>query len=283
MTTRGSNPDRPLRVVLMGVSGCGKSTVGSALARTCAAEFIDGDALHPPGNVTKMGSGQPLTDGDRWPWLARVRTTLRQRQGVVVACSALARRYRDLLRQAEGTRFVFLDVTQDEAWRRLGERAGHYMRPQMVVSQFEALERPVEEETDVLTLDATLPVAELVQRIQEQLPGTTPAGRPLVSFGSPDTEITGDDLDAHLTSVVDFVAARGARRVLLVPPDHTRLHARAGDIAVRLVDALEAGGREVGVLPALGTHMALSDTGARLLFGDAIGADRLVGDLPAET
>ena len=124
MGARGSELAAP-RVVVMGVAGSGKSTVGAALAAALGVTFVEGDRLHPAANVAKMAGGEPLDDDDRWPWLARVRAALRQEGGVVVACSALARRYRDLLRQADGTRFVFLDVTR----RRGGPPARAATRP----------------------------------------------------------------------------------------------------------------------------------------------------------
>lgn len=280
------------RVIVMGVSGSGKSTVGSALADALGVRFVDGDALHPVANVEKMGAGEPLGDDDRWPWLARVRATLRQEGGAVVACSALARRYRDLLRQAEGMRFVFLDVPPDEAVRRLAQRPDHFMGAPMVASQFAALERPADDETDVVAVDAARPVDQLVRQACVGLNGTRPAGSPLLAVGSLSHEIDVDDLDVHLKPVVDVVIERGARRILLVPPDHTRLHARAGEIAALLVRLLEADGREVAVLPALGTHVPLGDEEARLLLGDAVPADHLLvhdwrrsvrlGEIPAD-
>lgn len=264
------------RVVVMGVSGSGKSTVGSALAAALGVGFVDGDALHPAANVEKMAAGRPLGDDDRWPWLARVRGTLRQEAGVVVACSALARRYRDLLRQADGTRFVFLDVPEEEATRRLAQRPQHFMEASMVASQFAALERPADDETDVVVLDSVRPVDELVRQACDAVGSTRPAGRPLLTVGSRTQEIDLGELEVHLKPLLDLVAERGAQRILLVPPDHTRLHSRAGQITSLLLRSLEADGREVAVLPALGTHVALGDEEAWLLFGDAVGADGLL-------
>lgn len=264
------------RVVVMGVSGSGKTTLGSALATALGVDFVDGDSLHPAANVEKMAGGAPLGDDDRWPWLARVRATLRQEGGAVVACSALARRYRDLLRQADGVRFVLLDVPADEAVRRLEQRPGHFMGPAMVASQFADLERPGEAEVDVATIDAVGRVDLLVEEAQRALTATRPPGTPLVAVGGATDEIDARDLDSHLASVVDLALERRAQRVLLVPPDHTRLHSRAGDIAVRLMRALEDVGREVAILPALGTHVPLGDEEAQLLFGDAVPAGRLL-------
>ncbi len=152
-------------VVVMGVSGCGKSTVGAELARLLGAEFVDGDDLHPESNKTKMAAGIALTDQDRWPWLERVKETLaggladgpaagRADGGVVVACSALRRAYRDRLREAgTGVRFVYLEVTEAEIQRRLRGRQGHFFPPELVASQFATLEAPrVEEEPDVIAL-----------------------------------------------------------------------------------------------------------------------------------
>ena len=143
------------RVVVMGVAGSGKSTIASAIASRLGLRYVDADDLHPPANVMKMAKGSALTDRDRWPWLVEVRRTLREADGdgVVVACSALARRYRDLLRGADGTLFVFLDVDEVTAVARTTGRSGHYMGAGMVGGQFEALERPDELEADVHTID----------------------------------------------------------------------------------------------------------------------------------
>jgi len=150
------------RIVVMGVAGSGKSTVGAALADALGAAFVDGDALHPRANIEKMAAGEPLTDDDRWPWLGRVRDTLRGAASIVVACSALTRRYRDVLRDAGGVRFVFLDLDPGTAGDRLTHRVDHFMGAKMVTSQFAVLERPAVDETDVVTVDATLGVDSIV-------------------------------------------------------------------------------------------------------------------------
>ena len=129
--------------VLMGVSGCGKSSVGRALSILCDMTFIDGDDLHPAANIAKMASGQPLTDADRAPWLGVVGETLAQTPGpVVIGCSALKRSYRDIIRTRvpEPVRFVHLDAAERVLAARLKARAGHFMPPALLQSQFEALE-----------------------------------------------------------------------------------------------------------------------------------------------
>src|ERR1700730_16360541 len=122
--TEMPQPCRQHRLVVMGVSGCGKSTVGAALAAALGVEFVDGDALHSAASVAKMGAGHPLVADARWPWLARVRSALRRPSGVVVACSALARRHRDSLRLADGVRFVFLAIDYHEDVQAVRLRAG---------------------------------------------------------------------------------------------------------------------------------------------------------------
>lgn len=165
----------------MGVSGSGKSTVGAELARLLGAGFVDGDDLHPAANRAKMAAGTPLTDEDRWPWLERVKATLAgglvggsvgadasagggalraatgdgaTDRGVVVACSALRRVYRDVLRGAgPGVRFVYLEVDRAEIEERLGRRHGHFFPPALMASQFATLEAPtVAEEPDIIAL-----------------------------------------------------------------------------------------------------------------------------------
>jgi gluconokinase len=152
----------------MGVTGSGKSTVGAELAERLGCRFVDGDSLHPAANVAKMSEGVALSDDDRWPWLAAVRDVLRRREPVVVACSALKRAYREVLRQAPGTVFVFLDLDVATATARTAARSGHFMRADMVASQFATLERP-EGEQDVLVVDARAPDASVVDAALDAL------------------------------------------------------------------------------------------------------------------
>lgn len=138
-------------MVVMGVAGSGKTTVGRQLADELAIDFVDGDDLHPPANVAKMSAGEPLDDDDRAPWLERVAEVLASdERGAMVACSALKWSYRQLLRdrcRAAGRplRFVYLDVSPEVARQRVADRLGHFMGTQMVDSQFAALESPVGE------------------------------------------------------------------------------------------------------------------------------------------
>jgi gluconokinase len=140
----------PQVYVVMGVAGCGKTTVGQALARHLNCPFYDGDDFHSPENVAKMASGKPLDDADRVPWLASlselIQDQLDRGATAVVACSALKKRYRDQLRVNRQVRFIFLDGDFDLIWQRMEERRAHYMKPEMLRSQFEALEEPEGEE-----------------------------------------------------------------------------------------------------------------------------------------
>ncbi len=137
-----------MTVVLMGVSGCGKTTVGQLLAERCAGTFIDGDSLHPPENIAKMAARVPLDDADRAPWLAAVRGAMGAHPELtVIACSALKRAYRDFLRGAAGSLLiVYLQGEQECVAERLASRAGHYMPAALLDSQYAALEEPTAEE-----------------------------------------------------------------------------------------------------------------------------------------
>jgi len=130
------------RVVVMGVSGSGKSTVGWKLARLLDVPFVDADALHPASNVAKMAAGTPLTDEDRWPWLRVVGAEIAgSPAGAVVACSALRRAYRDVLREtAPGTVFVHLHGTRDRLAPRMAARLDHFMPPSLLDTQLATLE-----------------------------------------------------------------------------------------------------------------------------------------------
>lgn len=130
--------------VLMGVSGCGKSSVGTALSVLCGMDFIDGDDLHPKENIEKMASGVPLDDDDRAPWLMRVGQALADSDGpIVIGCSALKARYRNWIRRQvpEPVRFLHLDAPKEVLAARVSGREGHFMPPALLDSQFEALER----------------------------------------------------------------------------------------------------------------------------------------------
>lgn len=156
------SPDK-LALVVMGVSGCGKSSLGQALAQALALPLIEGDAFHPPANVAKMSAGVPLDDADRSGWLDALGAELQRHGGhAVMTCSALKRGYRDRLRAAApGLRFVHLELERDEAVRRVASRAGsHYFRPDLVDSQFATLESP-RGEPGVFSLDATRALPEL--------------------------------------------------------------------------------------------------------------------------
>ncbi|WP_394689354.1 gluconokinase [Hoeflea sp.] len=132
------------RFVLMGVSGCGKSSVGLELARVCGIEFIDGDDLHPRANIEKMARGEPLDDADRAPWLADVGQALaRSTSSTAIGCSALKKTYRDLIRaQVTGPlHFLHLHAAREVLEARVAVREGHFMPPSLLDSQFAALEQ----------------------------------------------------------------------------------------------------------------------------------------------
>lgn len=161
------------RIVVMGVSGSGKTSVGQALAARLGIAFTDADDLHPAANVEKMRAGHPLTDEDRWPWLDRVGRKLADAAPGVVACSALKRSYRDRIRAACGApvRFVHLSGSRDQIAARMAARRDHYMPVSLLDSQFATLEPPGPDEAVTIGIDA--PVAALVDRIVQQLEGQT--------------------------------------------------------------------------------------------------------------
>lgn len=158
---------RPLQVIVMGVSGCGKSTVSHGIAQVLGLEWVDGDDLHLPSSVAKMRAGVALEDADRWPWLDRIGDYLvsGEAAGRVVACSALKHSYRDRIRRlATRVRFVFLDGSPELIRERLAKRTDHYMPPELLNSQFNTLERPQDDETDVITLPIERSVDQLVAK-----------------------------------------------------------------------------------------------------------------------
>ena len=156
-------------IVLMGVTGSGKSTVGKLLAQQLGWKFFDGDDFHSPANIEKMRRGMPLNDDDRRPWLEAIRESIRQMversENAVIACSALKHSYRQMLRIAGEVVFVYLKANIDTVRERLRNRTGHFMNPDLIQSQFDTLE----ESEQALRVDASLPPGEIVRRIRTQL------------------------------------------------------------------------------------------------------------------
>ncbi|MDR6754751.1 gluconokinase [Mycoplana sp. BE70] len=155
-------------IVVMGVSGSGKTSVAKALAERLSLPFLEGDQLHPPANVEKMSRGIPLTDADRWPWLDRIGDGLHAAaaagEGIVVSCSALKRTYRDRLRAAAGgdLNFVFLDGSRDVLLARLQARRNHFMPANLLDSQLSTLEDPTGER-GVVTVGVDAPLEAIVE------------------------------------------------------------------------------------------------------------------------
>lgn len=164
------------RSVIMGVAGCGKSSLGAAVAAAEGLPLIEGDDFHSPASRAKMAQGTPLTDGDRAQWLLTLgRQLAAHPQGVVLTCSALKRSYRDQLRQAApGLRFVFLDIARDAAQQRVASRGAHFFSASLVDSQFATLESPVGEQ-GVLRVDALEPLPSLQRRVSAWLNQPEPA------------------------------------------------------------------------------------------------------------
>jgi gluconokinase len=163
----------PCALIVMGVSGSGKSTVAAALAEKLRWTFEDGDRFHPASNVAKMAAGHPLTDEDRWPWLHAIADEIERvcRAGshVVIACSALKRAYRDVLvRGRKDVRVVFLNGSETLIAERLARRKGHFMPKNLLNSQFKTLEPPRAEEK-VITVSIDAPVEAIVEDVVRQL------------------------------------------------------------------------------------------------------------------
>lgn len=170
--TDSSRPETPV-VVVMGVSGSGKSTIGALVARDLGVPFTDADDLHPMANIEKMASGVPLDDDDRQPWLEIVGTTLadaaRAGTGLVIACSALKRRYRDtILASAPQVRFVHLHGTREVLAARTEGRTGHFMPTSLLDSQLASLEALDPDEPGIV-VDIDRPVGEIIDDAVSQL------------------------------------------------------------------------------------------------------------------
>ncbi len=156
--------------VVMGVTSCGKTSVGVALAAALTVPFTEGDSLHPPSNVAKMSGGTPLTDEDRWPWLEKIGEALQGNSGHIASCSALKRSYRERIATQAGrpVSFIFLDGSHETLERRIRERKGHFMPASLLDSQLATLERPGGDER-ALRLNIDEPLALLVAQARNWL------------------------------------------------------------------------------------------------------------------
>ena len=159
-------------VIVFGVSGAGKTTIGKLLAEQLGWRFYEGDDFHPRANIEKMRSGRPLTDEDRWPCLERLREqitrSLTAKENAVLACSALKRAYRDRLHVSDDVKFVFLRGNYALIEKQLRQRRGHFMNPALLKSQFADLEEP-ESDEDAVTIELGRPPEELVEEIKARL------------------------------------------------------------------------------------------------------------------
>ncbi len=163
-------------VIVMGVTSCGKTSVGEGLAMELNCPFIEGDRLHPAANIAKMSAGTPLNDGDRWPWLELIgeamKAEYKKGHGVIASCSALKKAYRLKLAEAAGQpiTFIFLHGSRDLLAARMAMRKGHFMPISLLDSQLATIEIPGPNE-NALHLDVALPVDELVRRSKTYLTG----------------------------------------------------------------------------------------------------------------
>ena len=168
-------------LVVMGVSGCGKSTFSQAIGDALRLQVADGDDFHSPQSVAKMQAGIALDDAGRWPWLDRIAAYLgagsaadlgtdRREAGRVIACSALKQSYRDRIRSTlPSVRFIFLDGDAELIKRRMSHRTGHFMPPGLLDDQLRTLQRPSADETDVITVNIAQPIAQMVQQARTRL------------------------------------------------------------------------------------------------------------------
>lgn len=160
-------------IILMGVSSTGKTTVGTEVAKRLGMKLIDGDDLHPKANIIKMSQGNPLNDEDRAPWLERIRDaafSLEQKNEVgIIICSALKKKYRDLIREGNNVIFLFLHGPFELVLARMKKRKGHYMKTEMLRSQFDTLEIPQADEKDVFPISIEGSFEQVVERCVKAL------------------------------------------------------------------------------------------------------------------
>jgi beta-N-acetylhexosaminidase len=197
------------RIIVMGVSGCGKTTIGDLVARELGVPFLDGDSLHPVENVAKMAAGTPLTDEDRWPWLATVGRELANagQGGLVLACSALRRSYRDAIReQAPDTVFLHLHGSKEVLGSRLEGRSGHFMPAALLASQLATLE-PLDAGEAGIVVDIAAPVNQVVAEALAGIAAVARAAVPGAAGGTPAVGVQGEPVTKPRRFDVDLRAA----------------------------------------------------------------------------
>jgi gluconokinase len=217
-----ASPGQPPVLVLMGVSGCGKSTVAGLLAGRLGWDFEEGDDLHPAANVDKMASGHQLDDDDRWPWLAKVAEWIGEHTDAgrpgIITCSALKKSYRDVLR-GERVVFVYLAGTREQIARRLAARHGHYMPASLLDSQFDALEPPTPEEKSItvdIAASASVESDEIMSRLGLIPKASTQAGKQPMNVSLAAAAATVEPWAAHDTRLTVVTVIGIAIIVLLI-------------------------------------------------------------------
>lgn len=250
--------------VVMGVSGCGKSSIGQMLAGALEGSFHDADDYHLKSSIEKMANGIALDDEDRKPWLehlAQKIVTWHAEGDVVLACSALKQKYRDTLcsKAKDNVRFIYLKGSKSLIAQRLNAREGHFMMASLLDSQFEALEEPADAMVVSVGASPQSLVSNIVQKIQASYP---------IHVVNKENAIDDAQLRKILDQFID-IKAKDAKRVLILPPDITRFHSKAGFISAYLYHQLKSRA-EVKFLPALGTHDPMSDEDIDAMFGDDI-------------
>ncbi len=154
-----------MNIIVMGVSGSGKTTIGKKLGKALDLPFFDGDDFHPQANVAKMQRGEPLNDDDRLPWLERLVQLIKDENGLILVCSALKKKYRELLGQGGKITWILLQGTQEQIQQRMNARKGHYMPPSLLQSQFDTLEVP----EDAIKADISKNPEEIVSSLLNQI------------------------------------------------------------------------------------------------------------------
>ena len=257
-------------LIVMGVTGSGKSTVGKLLAERLGLTFHDADAYHPPENRAKMTSNVPLGDADRRPWLellSKLAADWEAAGGAVLACSALKQAYRDLLVQhVREHRVVYLELPRAAAEPRLEVRRGTHEIVRDYDKILDGQYRDLEPPEVALTISAELSPREIVERIARLLGRENYDGRTVLrlEMGSPTARISDAESEARVVELLDQLGP--LRRVLLLPPDYTRFHSGAGLLTAYLYKHLRSRGCTVQVLPATGTHVPMTSAELDQMF-----------------
>lgn len=263
----------PTAIIVMGVSGSGKSTIGRKLATVLNHPFFDADDYHPPANIAKMATGTPLNDDDRAPWLAILRDLInvhtRANRPVIIACSALKKAYRDMLKDGnDGVQIVYLHGSYETILARMQARGNHFMRPAMLQSQFATLEEPAH----AIRVDIDLPPYQIVAQLAAKFGGSAPSPTALKKINH--IGIAVPDIDAATGVWADVLGLSVSKRETVNEQGVNVAFLPVGESKIELIEPLEPNN-------AIGRYLQKRGPGMHHICFEVDDIDQTLADLKA--